>query len=173
MLWRLRLFKSILNHSHYSIFIMSKGPLSARQVLRDAPLIHHLLKQTDAEQQRLAQLKQLIPAEIAAHCIETHQRGNKLIVFVSSPGWASRLRQLTPGLAKQLDVADIQCRIQPPERQKPAVSNAKKTPPRHSQLGAEAIMATAEATDDPQLGTTLKRLARAVRPKNSPGARKK
>ncbi len=152
---------------------MIKGPISARQVLRDAPLINHLLKQTNAEQQRLAQLKKLIPAEIAAHCIETHLRGNKLIIFISSPGWASRLRLLSPGLAKALGVVDIQCRIQPPARQKPKVSNAKKTPPRHSLVGAEAISATAAAIDDPQLGATLKRLARAVRPKSSLGARKK
>ena len=145
---------------------MIKGPISARQLLRDAPAIHQLLKQADTEQQRLAQLKQLVPAELAAHCIETHVRGNKLIVFLSSPGWASRLRLIAPKIAKQLGLSELHCRIQPPERQQSKAIKAKIAAPQYSSTGAAILGATAVTVSDPELGKTLARLAKAVKPKN-------
>lgn len=142
---------------------MKKSSQRIHQILRKAPSIKHLLKEADADHNRLIRLRQILPDQLASHCIDVHQQNGRLIVYLNSPAWASRLRLMTPKIIESFGVRQLICRVHS-EQQKRAVEK----PPskvRHSDSAADYIESAASEFDDPEMAAIMKRLARAVRPK--------
>ena len=84
-----------------------RSPKRVQQILRKAPSLKHLLREADADHNRLIQLRQILPAELASHCIDTHLRNGRLVIYVNSPVWASRLRLMTPKIQESFQARKV------------------------------------------------------------------
>lgn len=116
---------------------------------------------------RLARLNMLIldilGNEDAAGCRVANLRGTTLVLAVTSPAWASRLRYQIPRLLQQFQsdsrlpaITDIQIRVMPEQL------GPKPRPPRRATMSASAahcIEQCAEHISDAKLSAALKRLA--------------
>lgn len=146
---------------------MKKSPQSIHKIMRKAPSIKQLLKEADADHNRLIQLRQMLPDELASHCVDVHLRNGRLVVYMNSPVWASRLRLLTPKITKEFGVRQLFCKVQVVQ---PNQTSATRSPNfnqvRHSQAAADLINSSATQHSDPEIEAILKRLANAVRPKS-------
>mgnify|MGYP001554404625 CR=1 FL=1 len=143
---------------------MKKEPKSLQQILRKAPSIKKLLQEADADHNRLIQLRQMIPSELASHCISVHQQKGTMIIYLSSPAWASRMRLISKKLAEKLGVRYISCKVQASRTQQKFTSKSANAA-RRSDRAADLIEASIGQSSDPELDAILKRLAQAVRPK--------
>ncbi|KHF26243.1 DciA family protein [Solemya velum gill symbiont] len=144
---------------------MKKEPKSLQQILRKAPSIKKLLQEADADHNRLIQLRQMVPAELASHCVSVHQQKGTMTIYLSSPAWASRMRLISKKLADKLGVRYISCKVQA-SRTQPKITNKITSRARHSDLAADLIESSIGHSSDPELDAILKRLAQAVRPKH-------
>ncbi|OOZ42600.1 DciA family protein [Solemya elarraichensis gill symbiont] len=144
---------------------MKKEPKSLRQILRKAPSIKKLLQEADADHNRLIQLRQMLPAELASHCVNVHQQKGTMIIYLNSPAWASRMRLISKKLAEKLEVRYISCKVQASRTQQ-KITTRTTSAARHSDRAADLIESSIGQSSDPELDAILKRLAQAVRPKH-------
>jgi hypothetical protein len=143
---------------------MKKEPKSLQQILRKAPTIKKLLQEADSDHNRLIQLRQMVPAELASHCVSAHQKKGTMIIYLSSPAWASRMRLISKKLAEKLGVRYISCKVQTSRAQQ-KITKKTNAGARHSDRAADLIESSIGHSSDPELDAILKRLAQAVRPK--------
>lgn len=112
----------------------------------------------ELERQVLASL----PAELAGYCRVGGIADGCLLLFATTPAWASRLRFEAPRLQKLLarkglaSIRSVQVRIVP-------AAEARSLPPRQMRMSrdtARLLEQTARAVQDPRLAQALARLAR-------------
>lgn len=111
-----------------------------------------------------AQLQTLLAAPLQQHCRVLALREPVLVLAADSPVWAARLRFHAPQLVRQfslprsMQLRSIRVRVRPPE------VDATTAPPRKpvgccGHRGAVAIQRAAENISDPELKTSLLKLA--------------
>jgi len=120
---------------------------------------------------RLAALDRILRPQLgqplASHCRVANLRRDTLVLQVDSPAWAARLRYQIPALLKTLRgqerggagleaLRDIEVRVSPPTRERPAPTQRAV---RMSSDSARLIEAVAQDTDDAALQSALRRLA--------------
>lgn len=145
---------------------MSHSLKSVRHLLIDKPTLKSIERETAAQQTLLAAIRNLLPADLAAHCVAARLAGDRLVLHSDSPVWASRLRFLSNELRSLLQqdcpsLRDIKIRLFPasPNRER------HRNPPHYSHAAAADVTETARHTEDPDLRDALERLARALVPK--------
>jgi hypothetical protein len=131
--------------------------------------LQRLASEIRAQQRLLADIRRCLPADIGRHCLSAHIRDDVLVVHLSSPAWATRLRYLAPQLVEVLRpeypaLRRIQSRllIEPSAR-----PGAERPGARHSAQAADIIHGSAEHASDPGVRDALQRLGRAVRARRS------
>ena len=145
---------------------MARSLKSVRHLLKDKPTLKFLELEISAQKALLAEIRRLLPGELADHCVAARLRGNALVLHADSAVWATRLRFLAAQLLKLL-------RTEHPTLQEIRVKllvsrTALKRPPavaRHSNVGAAIIHDTAVDTKHPALREALERLSLALKPK--------
>lgn len=145
---------------------MAHSPKSVRHLLKDKPTLKILELEISAQKALLAELRRLLPGELADHCIAAQQRGPQLVLHVDSPVWATRLRFLAPGLLELLraehpGLHDIRIKLLVPRGQR----RAQPRPARRSDIGAAIIHQSAADTKHPALRKALERLSLALKRK--------
>ncbi len=143
---------------------MARRPQSIRRLLKDKPALKMLELEISAQRALLDHVRQLLPQDLAAHCINAQQRDHVLIVHTDSPVWATRLRYASVqliGLLQQRypELRAIKTRLlppRPPPRRRPPAA-------RHSDAAAAIIHDNAQDTKQPQLRDALERLSLALK----------
>lgn len=141
---------------------MIKKPRSLSNVVNNSEQLGHLARMLRQQRTLLEQIRQLLPAPLAQHCIHARISGVRLVLHTDSPVWSTRLRfhapqiiqaaqQQAPNLSK-LDIRICLPEVIRPGR-KPLGSLPDKTAALVSQL--------AESIDDQAIRTALKRLSGA------------
>lgn len=109
----------------------------------------------------LAAVADVLPAELAAHCVSATLDGAELRLLVDSPAWATRLRYLGNDLRRTLRsrwrIDSVTVQVEP-ARQPPAGRPARKVV--LSAAAADAIAGAASAIEDTALRQALLRLSR-------------
>lgn len=128
------------------------GPVS--RLLRERSATSHLLRQIERQRQLLGQVRSLLPAPLATHCLHARIDGRTLILHVDSPVWHSRLRFHARSLVNALrseapHLSEVRIRTLPPQSR----NAATPPPPRR----------TAPPFDELIAGEELKRLLRRLR----------
>ena len=143
---------------------MARRPQSVRRLLKDKPTLRFLELEISAQKVLLDQVRQLLPDDVASHCIAAQQHDQQLVLHTDSPVWATRLRYASSGLLNLLkpaypSLSAIKVRLLPPR------IDARRRPPeaRHSDLAAAIIHDSAQDTKQPQLRDALERLSRALK----------
>jgi hypothetical protein len=109
------------------------------------------------------QLQALLTPPLQQHCRVLALRDSVLVLGADSPVWAARLRFHAPQLIRQFSLPQsvrlrtIRVRVRPPESRVAASPNKPMRLPGHR--GAAAIQRAAETISDPELKTSLLRLA--------------
>jgi hypothetical protein len=145
---------------------MAHSPKSVRHLLKDKPTLKILELEISAQKALLAELRRLLPGELADHCVAAQQRGPQLVLHVDSPVWATRLRFLAPGLLELLrpenpGLHDIRFKLLVPRAER----RAQPRPARRSDAGAAIIHQSAADTKHPALREALERLSLTLKRK--------
>ena len=120
-----------------------------------------------AHAQRLARIQSelhaRLPAALASHVTVANADDATIVIHTDSPAWAARLRYQIPAI---LDIAREYCALASVQNIRikvkiPAVvSDPPAREPVLSDRARRALLQSAEATDDPELQASLRRLAR-------------
>jgi hypothetical protein len=145
---------------------MAHSLKSVRRLLKDKPTLKILELEISAQKALLAEVRRLLPDDLAEHCLAARLRERQLILHTDSPVWATRLRFFATNLISLLqpDYSTVtEIRIKPLiKRSEPAVP---AHPPRHSDVGAAIVADSALDTAHPPLREALERLSRTLRRK--------
>lgn len=156
---------------------MAHSIKSVRHLLKDKPTLNHLEHEISAQQALLASVRQLLPGELATHCIAARLDGTRLVMHCDSPVWASRLRFMATELRSLLqnDLAalrEIKVRVLPQRR---AVARRRR-PARRTRVGATVVGDSALCLPASPLRNALLRLSETLaaerpNPSTSPSRR--
>jgi len=134
--------------------------LSLRHLLVSSAPLSNLLSRIRQNEAMTAQIRALLPADLAPHLAAALMQGGRLVLLAPSPVWASRLRFAVPHLRDGLaEILDIRVKVLP---ETPAKPDALRRPRRARNLSpqtAEQIRVVAATPSDPELGAALRRLA--------------
>lgn len=61
-------------------------------LLENNPHLDHLVRMLRSQQALLEEVRALLPGTLAQHCLHVRISGERLVIHVDSPAWASRLR---------------------------------------------------------------------------------
>ena len=143
---------------------MAHSLKSVRHLLQDKPTLHHLEHETNAQRALLAEIRRLLPGELAAHCVSARLHGERLVLHADSPVWASRLRFMSAELLSLLENGDrslreIKIRLLPTRGQ-----GTKRThPARRSQTAGDIVAESAQHVESAPLRRALQRLSRTLK----------
>lgn len=149
---------------------MASRPTSVNALLQRR--LRHLADAAD-HQTRVARLvREALPREIAGHCLGALIDGDELVLYVDSPGWATRLRFLAPKLITHLTAHGIAChrsrvRVQPPGERVASVAPTRQTVP-PSPAAVRAVSSAADTAGSDTLADALRRLARSLARRQPP-----
>ncbi len=144
---------------------MKSSPKSVAEWLQCSPSLGGLARRSRIHEQLLQRIRQTLPESLACHCLACvlDARG-KLILYVTAPTWASRLRyyqpQILAALQAEFPIRRLQVRVLLAETavQRPALSAKFPSPAVISQL-EQALSAMPE----PALRHALERLLDTLR----------
>ncbi len=146
---------------------MRAKPRHVAAILRQQPQLANLITRSRQHRELLAQVRNTIPADLAAHCNGATLNGNVLHLQVDSPVWGARLRYHAPQLLSSLRTRQpglasikVQTRVPRPAR-------ASRSKPRHALLrrsrhAAEHLQQAARTIGDEGLCHALQRLAKTL-----------
>ena len=143
---------------------MARSLKSVRHLLQDKPTLQRLGRELAAQKALLADVRQCLPADLAAHCAAAQLRDDTLVLHVDSAAWATRLRYLAPQLARALateyrSLRTVKVRLLIAQSRQ----DQAKTPAQHSDRAAKIIHNSADHANSAALQTALRRLGDAVR----------
>lgn len=143
---------------------MARSPKSVRHLLKDQPTLRRLEREINTQKALLEKVRQLLPDDLASHCIAAQKRDQQLILHTDSPVWATRLRYFAPQLISLLNPGDPSLRGVKVKLVLTRSSRLRKLPSaRHSDFAAAIIHDSAEDTKHPRLREALKRLSVALK----------
>jgi hypothetical protein len=144
---------------------MSRIPQSVRQLLDSKPVLRRLEREIEAQADLLSEIRRLLPADLAPHCGAARMHGDRLVIHVDSPVWATRLRYLAPQIVSLLqaqhpDLREIKSKV--------LISRQNHRPhhprtARRSPIAADVVDSSATDIGDAHLRAALQRLARTLR----------
>lgn len=142
----------------------TRSPKSVRHLLKDKPTLKLLELEISAQKALLAQVCQVLPGDLAAHCVAAQQRDRQLILHADSPVWATRLRYLAPQLLSVLQPAhptlhQVTVRLLVARTTRQPVH----TSARRSDAAAAIIHDSAKDTKQAELREALQRLSHALK----------
>jgi hypothetical protein len=136
-----------------------------RRYLRGTDAVAALLNELQRRDELLQRIRGAVPEALRSHCKQVSLRDGVLKVLVDSPVWVSRLRFLSPQLVddlRKLDLVVDDCRVRalPEEALVPAESREAATfsPP----AAANHLTQAADVIADPELASSLRRLANSL-----------
>jgi hypothetical protein len=139
-----------------------KNPLRINKLLKSGAQ-SRLLARARLLAQLDAQVQALLAPPLQQHCRVLALREPVLVLAADSPVWAARLRFHAPHLVRQISLPQsmrlrsIRVRVRPPEPS--ATTTPRRPAPRLGQRGAAAMQQAAENISDPELKTSLLKLA--------------
>jgi len=143
---------------------MARSPKSVRRLLKDKPTLRLLELEISAQKALLNQVRQLLPGELARHCLAAREREQQLVLHTDSPVWATRLRYHAPQLISLLKPSHPSLRGISIKLNLTHPTPRRRLPPaRHSDIAAAIIHDSAEDTKQPELREALKRLSLALK----------
>lgn len=138
---------------------------SVRHLLNDKPTLKSLAAEVDSQKALLADIRRLLPVDLAAHCLSARLDGQTLILHTDSPVWASRLRFLSAELhillqndfpaLRKVKVKMLPAQQSPTRRQVTTYRSA---------AAADVLHAAASGISDTELRTALQRLGTKLAP---------
>jgi hypothetical protein len=145
---------------------MARSPKSVRRLLQDKPTLKFLDREIAAQGALLTQIRQCLPPELAAHCVNAQLHESRLTLHTDSPVWATRLRYLAaqlisvlkhghPGL-REIKVKLLVERHSPPQHREPA---------HRSEVAAALVRDSADDTEQAPLREALLRLSNSIKPR--------
>jgi hypothetical protein len=143
---------------------MAHSPKSVHHLLKDRPTLKLIDSEINAQRALLTQVRQLLPEDLASHCVAARLRDQHLVLHADSPVWATRLRYLAPGImgpmqADHPSLRGVKIKLL---LTRPAPDPRRRVA-RRSDVAAAIIHDTAQDTKQPQLRDALRRLSRALK----------
>lgn len=143
---------------------MARSPKSVRRILKDKPTLKFLELEISAQKALLENVRRLLPADLAGHCVAAQKRDQQLVLHADSPVWATRLRYAAPQLLSLLKSSQPSLRgIKVKLVLNRSVSRRKLPGARHSDFAAAIIHDSAQDTKQGQLREALERLSLALK----------
>ena len=143
---------------------MAHSLKSVRHLLKDKPTLKTLELEISAQKALLAEIRRLLPGDLAEHCVAAQQRGPRLVLHTDAAVWATRLRFLATQL---LDLLRPEHPTLREIRVKLLISRSPRKHPsrvaRRSAVGAAIIHDSAVDTKHPELREALQRLSQALK----------
>lgn len=143
---------------------MARSPKSVRHLLRDRPTLKLIEAEISAQRALLIQVRELLPGDVARHCVAAQLRDQRLTLHADSPVWATRLRYLTAQILGLLQrehpsLRWIKIKLVLPHSPPPARPRVA----RRSDAAAGIIHDSAQDTKQPQLREALQRLSHSLK----------
>ena len=143
---------------------MASSLKSVRHLLQDKPTLNRLDHEINAQRALLAEIRRLLPGELAAHCVSARLDGQRLVLHTDSPVWASRLRFMAAELHSLLENRDrslreIKVKLLPARNPR----TKRPVPARRSQTAGEIVAESAEHVEPAALRQALQRLSRTLK----------
>lgn len=142
----------------------ARSPKSVRHLLKDKPTLKLLELEISAQKALLAEVRNVMPEDLAAHCVAAQRRDCQLILHADAAVWATRLRYLAPQLVSLLQtrhssLREIKIRLLRPQSPRPL----RRHPARRSDNAAGIIHDSAQDTKHAALRDALLRLSKALK----------
>ena len=143
---------------------MAHSLKSVRHLLQDKPTLNHLEHEINAQRALLAEIRRLLPGELAAHCVSARLHGQRLVLHTDSPVWASRLRFMASELLSLLENRDrslreIKIKLLPAR----SPGTKRRAPARRSHTAGDIVADSAEHVESAALREALQRLSRTLK----------
>jgi hypothetical protein len=144
---------------------MARSPKSVRRLLQDKPTLKTLDREVAAQRELLTQIRQCLPPELAAHCLNAQLRGARLTLHTDSAVWATRLRYLATQLISVLKhehpgLREIKVKLLLERRSQPP----RHAPAHRSEIAAALLDDMAGDIEEAPLRDALLRLSRSIKP---------
>lgn len=143
---------------------MARSLKSVRHLLKDKPTLKVLELEISAQKALLAEIRRLLPGDLADHCVAARLRGPQLVLHADAAVWATRLRFLA---AQLLDLLRPEHPSLNEIRVKLLIPRSARSRPagvaRRSDEAAAIIHDCAADTKHPPLREALERLSRALK----------
>ncbi|WP_456404204.1 DUF721 domain-containing protein [Thiolapillus sp.] len=141
---------------------MTKKPRPLSNVVNNSEQLGHLARMLQQQQALLEEIRQLLPAPLAQHCIHARISGVRLVLHTDSPVWSTRLRFHAPQIIQSAkrqapNLAGLDIRICPPEIIRPGRKPLGSLPEKTAAL----VNQLADSIDDQAIRAALKRLSGA------------
>ena len=126
-----------------------------------------------ARHARVADLvREALPRELVDHCLGAVVNDDELVLYVDSPGWATRLRFLAPTLFTRLATHGITCRrsrvrVQPPGERVAPIAPTRQTVCA-GPAAVRAVSSAAATAGSDELADALRRLASSLARRQPP-----
>jgi hypothetical protein len=133
-----------------------------RRYLRGTDSIAALLHELQQRDELLQRVRGAIPEALRAHCKQASLRDGRLNLSVDSPVWVSRLKLLAPELIDALRKTNLvinDCRVRALPEATLDGSGGTEAATFSSLVAADNLLQAADAIADPELATSLRRLA--------------
>lgn len=145
---------------------MKSKPRPIRDLLEHSATVGALMRDLRQQQQLLATVRALLPANQASHCLDARLHRGVLTLFADSPVWTNKLRFTTPRLLSEVrrahpGVASIAVRTFPRRQFQGPKRHRRKAVP--SKRAAALVEDGALAVVSPSLRSALMRLARTLK----------
>ena len=143
----------------------ARSPKSVRHLLKDKPTLKLLELEISAQKALLAEVRSVLPEDLAAHCVGAQLRDRQLVLHADAAVWATRLRYLAPQLLSLLQIRHPALREVKTRLLHPQLPRApRRHPARRSDNAAEIIHHSAQDTKHAPLRDALLRLSKALKP---------
>ena len=140
---------------------MRNRPRPLNDYLQTDRAFSALLARAQRQSALLQQIRDLLPPPLDRHCLAAVHDNNRLVLYVDSSAWASRLRFFSHDLAgklkhREIAAQEIVVRVLIENRRQPA---AQPPAPELSHRNALLLRQVADTIDDPDLQTALRKLS--------------
>jgi len=146
---------------------MRAKPRRIAAILQQQPQLATLITRSRQHRDLLAQVREVLPSDLATHCTSATLNGNVLHLQVDSPVWGARLRYHVPGLlsglrARHPGLASIRVRTRVTTPARASRTNRRRFRVHHSPRAAEHLEQAARSVEDENLSHALRRLAKTL-----------
>jgi hypothetical protein len=86
--------------------LYGKSPSKIKDLLSRGPQLRELAARLPQQQSWVQWLRELVPAELAAHIVNAVPKGAELVVFADSAAWCTRLRYTLVAIQSQIAARD-------------------------------------------------------------------
>lgn len=141
---------------------MKSSLMQICQHMDNEACLAELLNNARGHRELLDRIRECMPGDLARQCVAALAKGDGVILFVSSPVWASRLRFVVPAaLSRMGKSGSLRVRVMPKGGFDLTDLTSRLPVPRLiSCKTADLLRATANRVSDPELGNALRRLAK-------------